>query len=113
MLFLDTICANPDRHTFNFGVLRDADNGEILGLAPNFDNNMALISRGYPKNITRKNDLLRKLFNELMEHDENLKKYIPTLSEDLIKGVIKSVGIRVKSNEITQFIMNGYDLIEK
>ncbi len=113
MLFLDTICANPDRHTFNFGVLRDADNGEILGLAPNFDNNMALISRGYPKNITRKNDLLIKLFNELIKHDEHLKKYIPTLSEDLIKIVIKSVGMRVKSNEITKFIMNGYNLIEK
>ena len=113
MLFLDTICANPDRHTFNFGVLRDADTGEILGLAPNFDNNMALISRGYPKNITRKNDLLIKLFNELMQYDESLKKYIPTLSEDLIKEVIKSVGMRVKSKEIIQFIMNGYNLIKK
>ena len=51
MLFLDTICANPDRHTFNFGLLRDSDNGKILGLAPNFDNNMALISRGYTSNI--------------------------------------------------------------
>lgn len=113
MLFLDTICANPDRHTFNFGILRDADTGEILGLAPNFDNNMALISRGYPKNIARKNDLIIKLFNELIEHDESLKKYIPTLSEDLIKNVIKSVGMRVKSKEITEFIMNGYNLIEK
>lgn len=113
VVFLDTICANPDRHTFNFGVLRDSDTGEILGLAPNFDNNMALISRGYPKNITRKNDLLIKLFNELMQHDENLKKYIPIVSEDLIRNVIKSVGMRVKSKEITQFIMNGYNLIEK
>lgn len=49
MLFLDTICANPDRHTFNFGILRNVKNGEILGLAPNFDNNMALSSRGYQK----------------------------------------------------------------
>ena len=113
MLFLDTVCANPDRHTFNFGLLRDADTGEILGLAPNFDNNMALISRGYPKNIARKNDLLIKLFNELMKHDGNLKKYIPALSEDLIKKVIKLTGMRVKSNEITKFIMNGYNLIEK
>ena len=113
MLFLDTICANPDRHTFNFGVLRNAETGEILGLAPNFDNNMALISRGYPKNITRKNDLLIKLFNELMQHDEKLKKYIPTLSEEIIKSVIKSVGMRVKAKEITEFIMNGFNLIEK
>lgn len=57
--------------------------------------------------------LLIKLFNELMAHDENLKKYISALSEDLIKSVIKSVGMRVKSNEITNFIMNGYNLIEK
>ena len=34
-------------------------------------------------------------------------------NEDLIKSVIKSVGMRVKSKEITEFIMNGYRLIEK
>lgn len=113
MLFLDTICANPDRHTFNYGVLRDADNGKVLGLAPNFDNNMALVSRGYPKNTTRKNDLLIKLFNELMEYDNSLKQFIPELSEDVVMGVIKAVGMRVKSKEITQFIMNGYTLIER
>ena len=31
MLFLDTICANPDRHTFNYGVLRNTETGEIIG----------------------------------------------------------------------------------
>lgn len=113
MLFLDTICANPDRHTFNYGVLRDADSGRVLGLAPNFDNNMALISRGYPKNIARKNDLLINLFNELMAYDTGLKKYIPDLSAEQIKAVIKSVGMRVKTKEITEFIMNGYELIER
>ncbi|MBE7015399.1 MAG: hypothetical protein E7417_01080 [Ruminococcaceae bacterium] len=113
MIFLDTVCGNPDRHTFNFGILRDADSGDVLELAPNFDNNMALISRGYPKNITRKNDLLIKLFNELIDYDISLKQYIPTLSEDLIKNVIKSVGMRVKSDIIVEFIMNGYNMIRK
>lgn len=113
MLFLDTICANPDRHTFNFGVLRDAGSGEVLGLAPNFDNNMALISRGYPKNINRKGDILVKLFNELMEYDESLKGYIPEVNEDLIKSVIKKVGMRVKTNLVLDFIMNGYKQIER
>ena len=113
MLFLDTVCANPDRHTFNYGVLRNTDTGEIIGLAPNFDNNMALISRGYPKNIKRKNDLLIKLFNELMAYDNSLKQYIPSLSADTVNKVIKLVGMRVKSKEITDIIMNGYDLIEK
>ncbi len=113
MLFLDTVCANPDRHTFNFGILRDTESGDVLGLAPNFDNNMALISRGYPKNIKRKNDLLVKLFNELLEYDSSLKKYVPLLTEEIILKTIKSVGMRVKSKEIAEFIMNGYNLINK
>ena len=113
MLFLDTICANPDRHTFNFGVLRDVGSGEVLGLAPNFDNNMALISRGYPKNINRKGDILVKLLNELMEYDESLKGYIPEVNENLIKSVIKKVGMRVKTNLVLDFIMNGYKQIER
>lgn len=113
MLFLDTICANPDRHTFNFGILRDTDSGEILGLAPNFDNNMALISRGYPKNISRKNDMLIKLFNELMEYDSQLKQYIPALTEDEVIDVIKSVSMKVQTKKIAEFIMNGYNMIEK
>jgi hypothetical protein len=113
MLFLDTICANPDRHTFNFGILRDIETGDILGLAPNFDNNMALISRGYPKNIKRKNDFLVSLFNELTEYDSDLKQYIPDLTEEFIRDTIKAVGMRVRTNEITEFVMNGYNQIKK
>ena len=45
--------------------------------------------------------------------EDRYLRNIPALSEDWIKRVIKSVGMRVKSKEITQFIMNGYNLIEK
>ena len=114
MIFLDTICANPDRHTFNFGLLRDADNGEILGLAPNFDNNMALISRGYPdKRKKRDKELLVKLFNELTEYDNSLKAYIPDLSAETVKSAVKAVGMRVRTDDIVKFIMSGYDAIIK
>ncbi len=112
ILFLDTICANPDRHTFNFGVLRDVGTGEILGLAPNFDNNMALISRGYPKKNSSKRDLLISLFNELLNYDESLKQHIPDLTETIIENVIKSVGMKVKTKFIVEFIMNRYKLID-
>ena len=108
MLFLDTICGNPDRHTFNYGILRDAKTGKIISLAPNFDNNMALISRGYPKNIKRTNDLLIKLFNELLEYDKSLKQYVPVLKEDTIKKVLNTLNMRVKSKQIIEFVMNGY-----
>ena len=42
ILLLDAIVCNPDRHEENWGVLKDVGTGEILGLAPNFDNNLAL-----------------------------------------------------------------------
>ena len=49
IVWMDTLCFNMDRHTKNFGVLRDVKSGEILGMAPNYDNNVALISRGTAK----------------------------------------------------------------
>ena len=47
IIFMDALVLNPDRHTDNYGLLRNRATGEILSLAPNFDNNLALISRGY------------------------------------------------------------------
>ena len=112
MIFMDTITANPDRHTFNFGLLRDAGTGKVVSLAPNFDNNMALIARDYPKNIQRKKDVLIACFNDLMKFEPSLKQYIPSLSEEDIKKVLKRVNMKVKSDTIIRFIMNGYNQID-
>lgn len=38
----DAFFLNTDRHMRNFGVIRSASTGEVLRLAPNFDNNQAL-----------------------------------------------------------------------
>ena len=43
MCVLDAIILNPDRHYGNFGVLFDNDTMQILGMAPVFDNNRALL----------------------------------------------------------------------
>lgn len=40
IIFMDALCYNIDRHTFNFGILRK--DGNPIGLAPNFDNNLGL-----------------------------------------------------------------------
>ena len=44
MIFLDTVCFNMDRHTRNYGVLRESATGKVIGLAPNFDNNQAYLA---------------------------------------------------------------------
>ncbi|MPM32173.1 hypothetical protein SDC9_78732 [bioreactor metagenome] len=43
MCVLDAVILNPDRHYGNFGVLFENDTMKILGMAPVFDNNRALL----------------------------------------------------------------------
>ena len=112
MVFLDTVTANPDRHTGNFGLLRNVTSGEFLGLAPNFDNNMALIARGYPKGKVT-NDLLIQLFNELMEEYPEYKVYIPEVTEPMVEAVIQKLNMKVKSQAVVQLVMNRYNAVEK
>lgn len=44
ILLADALFANTDRHMRNFGVIRSAVTGEVLRLAPNYDNNQAYLS---------------------------------------------------------------------
>lgn len=53
ILVLDAIAVNPDRHTFNYGVLRDMSTGDVVGLAPNYDNNLALFAQCVKSRLTR------------------------------------------------------------
>lgn len=112
MIFIDTIVANPDRHTNNFGLLRDVRTGKFTGFAPNFDNNMALISRGYPKKSTSK-DLLISLFNELLDNHSMYKAYLPELDKSTVKEILDKINMKVKRQEITDFVMSRYSFIKK
>lgn len=42
-LLLDTLTLNPDRHLNNISFLLDANTWDIIGVAPCFDNNLALL----------------------------------------------------------------------
>ena len=112
MIFIDTICANPDRHTNNFGLLRDIKTGELIGFAPNYDNNMALISRGYPSKPGAK-DMLISIFNELMKEYPNYRAYLPEVTEEIVRGVIAKLNMKVKSQVIVDLVVGRYSLIEK
>lgn len=66
IVWFDTVCYNMDRHTGNFGFLRDVESGEIVSMAPNYDNNIALISRGYPNDISREGDGFIRFFRKFL-----------------------------------------------
>ena len=111
MIFMDTVCANPDRHTNNFGLLRDVKTGELIGFAPNYDNNMALISRGYPSKPGAR-DVLITLFNELMDEYPNFKEYIPEVTENTVRAVLDKLNMKVKSQVIVDLVVGRYNLIK-
>lgn len=89
IIYMDALCFNMDRHTMNYGVLRDAQSGEVLSMAPNFDNNIALISRGYPEDPKRTNGLLIEMFGELLR-EKGLKYTAPELPEELLRNIVNS-----------------------
>ena len=84
ILYLDALCFNMDRHTQNYGLLRDQHTGEILRMAPNFDNNIALISRGYGPDARQTNGLLMEFFLELLE-EKGLTYESPALNEETVR----------------------------
>ena len=111
MIFLDIICANPDRHTNNFGLLRDVKTGELIGFAPNYDNNMALISRGYPSKPGAE-DMLISLFNDLIDEYPSFKEYIPEVTETTVREVLDKLNMKVKSQVIVDLVVGRYNLIK-
>ncbi len=112
MIFLDAVVANPDRHTSNFGLMRDIKTGKLLSLAPIFDHNMALISRGYPSRPS-KEDLLITLFNDLTDKHSEYKKYIPEINEILVRNIIDKLNMRVRTQEVVHLVIGRYQLIKR
>ena len=118
LIWMDTICYNIDRHTENFGLLRDVHTGEILSLAPNYANNIALIARGYPKDISRKNDQLIYLFYEFIKKNEEAQKMyqqmkLPEISLKMINDCLDEITIDVDRIFIQQFLLNGQTVIKQ
>jgi hypothetical protein len=121
MTFFDSLIFNMDRHENNLGILRNVDNGQILGLAPLFDHNIALISRGFPGDITRKNDRLIADFIEFHKAADIYYK-LPYLDEAMVNTAVKkALNCFNKANSlpentgsyVKEFIMNGYKIIRE
>jgi len=116
IIYLDTLCFNMDRHTKNYGVLRDVETGTILCMAPNFDNNIALFSRGVPKNIGRQNDKLVSLFCELLERDSRALEIVrrfPVPDRNMIERCIEQITITIDGETVCEFIFNGSEQIQE
>lgn len=86
LMLFDAIIANRDRHAGNYGFLRDNRTGEILGLAPIFDNNVALFAHDMESDFPTWNAKV-KVQNPWMTNlsfDEHIASIV---DEDMLQAV--------------------------
>lgn len=118
MLYLDSVCYNMDRHTNDYGLLRRIETGEILSLAPNYDNNIALIANGYPSDVSMEKDGLIKFFFEFLEKNNIAKELfkildIPVITKEMIMDCIHKIPVDVNEKFVVDFVLNGQERINK
>ena len=105
LIWMDSVCYNMDRHTENFGFLRDVETGKILSLAPNYDNNVALIARGYPSDVSRKSDGLIRFLREFVmncteAHEMYRQMGLPEITAEMIDECMNEIPIDRKSTRL-------------
>ena len=118
LIWMDSVCYNMDRHTENFGLLREIETGKILSLAPNYDNNVALIARGYPSNAERKGDGLIRFFREFIQNSNEARAMlrqtaIPKITGEIIDECFDELPFKVDRDFIRAFILNGQKTIQE
>lgn len=63
-------------------------------------NNMALISRGYPKRFdSHRKDLLITLFQEVLAEHPAYRTYLPAVTESMLQEAADAVHIRVQAKK--------------
>lgn len=112
LLWMDSVCYNMDRHTENFGLLREVKTGKLLSLAPNYDNNIALIAKGYPSDVRREHDgLIGFLKTFLANCGEAREMYrrmeLPEITESIINECLEEIPMEVDQDYIRTFILCG------
>ena len=116
IVWLDTVCFNMDRHRENYGILRDVDTGEILSMAPNYDNNIALIARGYPASASRIGDGLIRFFREFLDQNPGARAMyqsmeLPIITEQMIEECFSEIPIEIDRAFVKDFILNGQAIV--
>ena len=110
ILFMDALCFNMDRHTKNYGILRSQDSGKILRMAPNFDNNIALIARGYSEDPGRTNGLLISLFIDFLEQ-KKISYQMPVLRKNALFELVRSTLLKeeIRRDYVTTMLQDRWE----
>lgn len=117
LLWLDVLTYNVDRHNNNIGFLRNKKTGAIISLAPNFDNNLSLVSYNKTLDQDPNKDYLIKIFLDFLKINKNANALFKTiLMEEItkkdIQNIINNIPVKVKYKNIDDFILKRYQYIK-
>ena len=119
LCFFDVVLNNVDRHNENVGLLRDKKTGKIVSLAPNYDNNLSLISRDDSLSSSVEEGFLKQFIKLLKAHEEirtALKNInIPSLNREILEQCYNKVNINadVNKDKLFDYILLRYNTILK
>ena len=118
LILFDSIMNNIDRHNENYGLLRDPESGTILSLAPNFDNNLALIATTERLNSPSKDGFI-KVFTDFIKKNAVARSMlheisIPDIDLDDLRLIALQIPIRIKNlEEIVSSVLLRYNYLKK
>ena len=100
----DSVVYNVDRHNENLGLLRDVSSGAILSLAPNFDNNLALVATNERLNDNPAKDGFIALFVKFLAKEPRAKALykqiqFPEIALDEIQRIVDSIPLDIPYKE--------------
>ncbi len=86
LIYLDAVCCNQDRHSKNFGILRDIKSGKFISIAPNYDFNQSLFgdSIDVDSKIVASSDLLINDLCDLIKSNK-IECSFPQLTDEAVR----------------------------
>ena len=119
LITFDVVLNNVDRHNENCGILRDKETGEIISLAPNYDDNLSLISRNTTLIATEQEGFL-SLFLKTIRKSRKIKEGLkeiefPIITSNLLKSIHEEIGLEIEVDfeAIERYIMFRYETVIK
>ena len=117
LCFFDVVLNNVDRHNENCGLLRNKETGEIVSLAPNYDDNLCLIARNDRLVADNKEGFLR-VFISLINKNSTIKVAlqecdIPIVDEKILTKCLDDIPIKRNKKDIINYVMIRYETLIK
>ena len=102
--YMDVLVGNVDRHTKNYGIMTSQETGEIISLAPNYDNDQAFYD--YPEILHKKR--MRGEMTEFVKLAVKVGYAPPKMKASEIKNILQEFDL---GDDVYDFLFEGERIV--